>query len=89
MANTVKKPSTAGSERKAGNEAGMTLTWSNYKLMLIGLGVIILGFILMAGPKPDPEVFDWSMFSFRRITLAPILILGGFGFEIYAIMKKY
>lgn len=85
MANTVKKPAA----KKAGNDAGMALTWSNYKLMLIGLGVIILGLILMAGPKPDPEVFDWSMFSFRRITLAPILILGGFGFEIYAIMKKF
>ncbi len=82
----VKPP--AQSVKKAQDEAGMALTWSNYKLMLIGLGIIILGFILMTGPKPDPEVFDWSMFSFRRITLAPILILAGFGFEIYAIMKN-
>ena len=56
----------------------MPLTVANYKLMLIGLGIIILGFILMRG----------AMFNFRRITLAPILVLAGFGFEIYAIMKK-
>ncbi len=91
MAKTVKKTaakSAANSTKQAEKEAGMALTWSNYKLMLIGLGIILLGFVLMAGPKPDPEVFDWSMFSFRRITLAPILVLAGFGFEIYAIMKK-
>jgi hypothetical protein len=88
MANTVKKTAAKSAAQKTANEAGMTLTRSNYKLMLIGLGVIILGLILMAGPTPDPEVFDWSMCSFRRITLAPILILAGFGFEIYAIMKR-
>ena len=57
--------------------------------MLIGLGIIILGFILMSGGgSDDPNVFNEAMFNFRRITLAPILVLAGFGFEIYAIMKK-
>ncbi len=61
----------------------------NYKLMLIGFGVVVLGFILMVGGgSDDPDVFNESMFSFRRITLAPILVLAGFVFEIYAIMKK-
>lgn len=61
----------------------------NYKLVLIGLGIIILGFILMAGGgSDDPNVFDESIFSFTRITLAPIVVLLGFGFEVYAIMKK-
>ena len=65
------------------------LTVANYKLMLIGLGIIILGFILMSGGgSDDPNVFNEAMFNFRRITLAPILVLAGFGFEIYAIMKK-
>ena len=58
-------------------------------MVLIGLGIIILGFILMAGGgSDDPNVFDESIFSFTRITLAPIVVLLGFGFEVYAIMKK-
>lgn len=65
------------------------LTFENYKLMLIGLVAIILGFVLMlGGGSKDPNVFNWEMFSFRRITLAPLLVLGGFAFEVYAIMKK-
>ena len=68
----------------------MALDKRNYRLMLIGLGIIILGFILMSGGKnPDPETFNYEMFSFRRITLAPILVIGGFAFEIYAIMKRF
>lgn len=67
----------------------MPLTFENYKLMLIGFVIIVIGFILMAGGgSDDPNVFNEEMFNFRRITLAPILVLGGFVFEIYAIMKK-
>ncbi len=67
----------------------MPLGLVNYKLMLLGLGVIILGFILMAGGgSDDPDVFNEAMFSWRRITLAPVLVLAGFAFEIYAILKK-
>ncbi|MCC8088842.1 MAG: DUF3098 domain-containing protein [Rikenellaceae bacterium] len=65
------------------------LGYGNYKLMLVGFAIIILGFILMVGGgSEDPGIFDYSMFSFRRITLAPIIVLLGFSFEIYAIMKK-
>jgi uncharacterized membrane protein len=66
------------------------LTKQNYVLMLIGLGIIILGYFLMAGGKSvDPNVFNEDeLFSFRRVTLAPLVIIGGFIFEIYAIMKK-
>jgi membrane-bound ClpP family serine protease len=61
----------------------------NYKLMIIGFAVIIIGFLLMAGGgSEDPKVFSTAIFSFRRITLAPIVVLAGFIFEIYAIMKK-
>lgn len=67
----------------------MPLTFTNYKLMLIGLAIIVIGFVLMTGGgSDDPHVFNWEMFSFRRITLAPIVVLAGFAFEIYAIMKK-
>lgn len=68
----------------------MALTSKNYKLMLIGLAVIVLGFILMSGGgSDDPNVFNYEMFNSRRITLAPILVIGGFAFEIYAIMKRF
>jgi hypothetical protein len=61
----------------------------NYKLLIIGFGIIILGFLLMiGGGSEDPKVFNPAIFSFRRITLAPIVILAGLLFEIYAIMKK-
>ncbi len=61
----------------------------NYILMLIGVGLIILGFILMTGGgSKDPNVFNEEMFDFRRLTLSPILILIGFGIEIVAIMKR-
>ncbi|MRR23758.1 DUF3098 domain-containing protein, partial [bacterium] len=51
--------------------------------------VIIVGFILMAGGRSDdPKVFSEEIFSFRRITLAPLIVLAGFIFEIYAIMKR-
>jgi hypothetical protein len=58
--------------------------------MLIGAVVMTIGFFLMAGGKStDPNVFnDAQIYSFRRITLAPILIVGGLVVEIYAIIKK-
>lgn len=61
----------------------------NYRFLLIGVGLIALGFLLMVGGKStDPNVFNEEVFSFRRITLAPILVLAGFVVEIYAIMLK-
>ena len=59
----------------------------NYLLMAIGLIVIALGFITMSGGGSDnPAVFDPSIFNFRRIHLAPALVLLGFAIEIYAIL---
>lgn len=59
----------------------------NYKFMLIGLGCIALGFILMAGGgSDDPNVFNEAIFSWRRIRLAPTLVLLGFGIQVYAIL---
>ncbi len=61
----------------------------NYRLLIIGLLVIALGFILMiGGGSEDPNVFSDKIFNFQRLTLAPILILTGFIIEIFAIMKK-
>lgn len=61
----------------------------NYKLLAIGFAIIVIGFLLMLGGRTkNPNEFSYDIFSFRRITLAPIVILAGFIFEIWAIMKK-
>jgi len=61
----------------------------NYKLLAIGFVIIVAGFLLMLGGKSDnPAEFSEEIFSFRRITLAPLVVLAGFIFEIWAIMKK-
>ena len=61
----------------------------NYILLLVGLAFIVTGFILMTGGgSEDPNVFSEEIFSFRRITLAPIIVITGFVIEIFAIMKK-
>jgi len=62
---------------------------SNYKILLVGMAVIALGFILMAGGgSDDPNVFSDDIFNFRRIRLAPTLVLLGFGITIYSILKN-
>ena len=59
----------------------------NYKFMLIGIAFIALGFILMAGGgSDDPNVFNPEIYNWRRIRLAPALILIGFAIEVYAIL---
>ena len=61
----------------------------NYKILLIGLGIIALGFILMSGGgSDDPKVFSEAIFNFRRIRLAPTVVLAGFGVVIYSILKN-
>ena len=61
----------------------------NYRLMFIGLGLLLLGYLLMIGGGSDnPQEFSHELFSFRRITLAPILVLAGYAMEIVAIMFK-
>jgi hypothetical protein len=61
----------------------------NFILMGLGVVIIFIGFALMAGGKPESrEVFNPDVYSFRRIYLAPLIVLTGFVFEIYAIMHK-
>lgn len=68
---------------------GFPIPVSSYKMILIGFGVVLLGFMLMmGGGSDDPSKFSYDIFSFRRITLAPIVVLGGFGFIFWAIMRK-
>ena len=61
----------------------------NYKFMLIGIFFIGLGFILMSGGgSEDPNIFNEEIYSFRRIRLAPMLVILGFIIEVYAILTK-
>ncbi len=67
----------------------------NYKWMLIGLALIIVGFLLMMGAdantvdgKYDPNVWNEGIFSIRRIRIAPMLVIAGFVVEVYAILKR-
>ena len=61
----------------------------NYKLLILGLIVIFIGFLLMiGGGSDDPDVFSDKIFNFRRLTLAPVLVLLGYVIGVYAIMKK-
>ncbi len=61
----------------------------NYKILLVGIVVIALGFILMSGGgSDDPTVFNEAIFNFRRIRLAPTTVLIGFGITVYAILKN-
>ncbi|TAI47932.1 DUF3098 domain-containing protein [Flagellimonas allohymeniacidonis] len=59
----------------------------NYLFLFIGLAFIALGFILMSGGgSDDPNVFNPDIYSFRRIRLAPTLVLIGLGIQVYAIL---
>ena len=76
-------------KKKTDTRKYLAFSRENYKLMIIGVVVIIVGFILMTGGKAEnPQQFNPDVFSFRRITLAPVVVLAGFALEIYAIMKK-
>ena len=71
------------------NGTKMPFGRDNYLWVLIGIAFLLIGFLLMIGGGSDnPDVFNEAIFNFRRLTLAPILVLAGFGIEIYAIMKK-
>lgn len=68
---------------------GFAFGKENYRLLLIGLALIVVGFLLMiGGGSKDPNEFSDAIFNFQRLTLAPILILAGYVVEIFAIMKK-
>lgn len=79
----------ASKRQESSSEETFALSKGNYKFMLIGIGVVILGFILMiGGGSEDPMVFNEEIFSWRRITLAPIVSLIGYGIIFYAILHK-
>ncbi len=61
----------------------------NYVIMIVGLAIILIGFVLMmGGGSDDPAVFNEEIYSFRRIGLAPTVVLIGLAVQVYAIMAK-
>lgn len=61
----------------------------NYMFMFIGIAIIALGFLLMSGGgSDDPNIFNEEIYNFRRIRLAPALVIIGFAVEVYAILTK-
>lgn len=74
-------------KEKNSNKSEFLFDKKNYQVMLIGLAVIALGFILMSGGgSKDPNIFNPEIYSWRRIRLAPTLVIIGLGIEIYAIL---
>ena len=72
------------------NNAKMAITPKGLKYLLVGLIVMISGYILMmGGGSEDPEVFNYAMFDFRRMVVAPIVIILGIVIEIVAIMGVF
>ena len=88
MAKDIKKPQ-AKTTDAADNQKVMPFGRMNFILVIVGIALIALGFILMiGGGSSNPDVFNEEMFNFRRLTLAPILVLAGFVVEIVAIFWK-
>ena len=66
---------------------GFALPKKNILYIIAGFAVMLVGYLLMAGGgSDDPNVFNADMFSFRRMVIAPVVILAGMVFEIWAIM---
>ena len=75
-------------EKKRRDKNNFIFKKRNYKIMILGLIIIAVGFILMSGGgSEDPNIFSTDIYNFRRIRLAPILVLLGFGIQIYAILS--
>lgn len=75
-------------EKKKRDKNNFIFKKRNYKLMILGLIIIAVGFILMSGGgSEDPNIFSPDIYNFRRIRLAPTLVLLGLGIQIYAILS--
>lgn len=87
--NTAKASSGSWFRFPTSQNTSLLFDKTNYMLLAIGGALIILGFILMSGGNTDPKVFNTAeIYSFRRITLAPITVLIGFAVVAVAILKK-
>ena len=80
----VKKKNTEDNSRK------MAVTARGLQFMIIGLVILVIGFILLSGGgSKDPQVFNEAMFDFRRLVIAPVVIIAGLAWEVLAIMGQF
>jgi hypothetical protein len=87
--NTTQKKKAATGKQQVTWASGMPFKRINYMLMLAGFVVIAIGFILLSGGESkDPSIFSDAIFDTRRLTIAPITLLIGFGIELAAILVK-
>jgi hypothetical protein len=87
MADVKKQP--VQKNNNANNQGQFVFGKQNYILLIISLAIVFLGYVLMAGGgSDDPNVFSEEIFSSTRITVAPILIIGGLALGVFAILKK-
>ena len=79
-----------GTKNKATPKGGLLFGRQNYMIIFIGIGVLIIGYLLMVGgSSDDPTVFNKEeVYHWRRITVAPIVVITGYVIMIYAIFKK-
>lgn len=89
---TQQKPGTpakSATTSAAPDSAAFAFGRENYILLIVSMVIVIIGYFLMSGGKAtDPTIFTGEVFSFRRITLAPIVVLIGYIVGVYAIVKK-
>lgn len=89
MAKSVVDKKAVAKETPATEKADFAFGKENYRLFITAIAIIIVGYALMSGGKTaDPKIFNEEIFSFRRITLAPLVVLAGYVLGIYAIVKK-
>ncbi|MCU0435672.1 MAG: DUF3098 domain-containing protein [Bacteroidia bacterium] len=85
----IKKGASANSNTEKAKPAAMAFGRTNYLIILGGVALLIIGYLLMVGGgSDDPNVFNEEMFSTRRITVSPIVLLLGFVVVLYGIMHK-
>lgn len=67
----------------------MPITGKGLRMLLMGLVVMVAGFVLMmGGGTVEPDNFNWAMFDFRRLVAAPLVIICGIVIDIVAIMRR-
>lgn len=93
MAKEKTRPTVPSSSKTFFNQQGEKATFAfgkeNYKLMLIGIGLVAVGMLLMiGGASKDPNVFSEDIFNFQRLTLSPIVIIAGYVVVLISILKK-
>ena len=89
MAKEKAKPTAPKATPSVPEKVTFAFSKDNYRMMLIGIGIVAIGMLLMiGGASDDPNKMSTEIFDFRRLTLAPIVIIAGYVVVLLAIIKK-